>query len=217
MTVATIRSQRAGRLLALATISAMLAVLLPAGQVATVLGAASVTAATGGAAIAADTAADAPSPAWTTLVGPQITEGAPADLVSGGTVLLTAPSGFEFKPATGSAVEGGLGCNIVLGAQTITSASVSLVITTQSSVACDVSWAGLQVRPTVGSLGGATQKTGNITNTGNTGPGGSTNYGTLTEVPGAAAKPKRAGRAKPPKTAAAAAKPSRKPTKGGRK
>ena len=36
-------------------------------------------------------------------------------------------------------------------------------------------------------------------------------------VPGAAAKPKRAGRAKPPKTAAAAAKPPRKPTKGGRK
>ena len=187
MKVAISRS-RVGRLATLAMTGALLAALLPAAQVATVLAAASVTAATGGAAIPATTAADAPVPAWTTLVGPQITEGAAADLVSGGTVVLSAPSGFEFRPATGSAVAGGAGCDIALGAQTITSASVSLVITTQSGTACDVSWSGLQVRPTTASLGGAAQRTGNITNTGNTGPGGSTNYGTLTEVPGTVSK-----------------------------
>jgi hypothetical protein len=188
MNLAISRS-RAGRLASLAMTGALLAALLPAGQVAIVLGAATVTAATGGETILATTAADAPVPAWTTIVGPQITEGAPADLVSGGTIVLTAPSGFEFKPATGSAIAGGGGCNIVLGTQSVTATAASVVITTQSTVACDVSWSLLQVRPTTGSLGGAAQRTGNITNTGNTGPSGpSNNYGTLTEVPGAAAK-----------------------------
>jgi hypothetical protein len=188
MNVAITRSRRAGRLVSLATAGAVLGLLLPAAQIAAVLGATTVTAATGGSAIPADSAADAPVPAWTTLVGPMITEGGPAVLVTGGTVILAAPSGFEFKPATGSAVSGGLGCDIAFGVQSVTASAATLPVTTQSSAACTVTWVGLQVRPTTGSLGGAVQRSGIITNTGNTGPGGSTDYGVLTEIPGTAAK-----------------------------
>jgi hypothetical protein len=187
MNIATFAARRTGRSAALALAGAMLAALLPAGPVAIVFGAATVTAATGGTAIAASTAADAPVPAWTTLVGPQITEDAAAQLVTNGTVVLTAPSGFEFKSATGTIAGGGGGCDIALSALSFSATTVSVTVTTQSTVACTVTWNGLQVRPTTGSLGGAVQKTGNIANTGNTGPAG-TNYGTLTEIPGAAAK-----------------------------
>ena len=191
MNVAPSRFRRARRLASLAMTGALLAALLPAGQVATVLGAASVVAATGGSAIAADTAADAPSPAWTTLIGPQIVEDAAGQLVNNGTIVLTAPSGFEFRTtgSPGSLGAGGTGCTaLAFGALSFAATTVTVTVTAQSTAPCTATYSGLQVRPTVGSLGGAAQRTGNITNTGNTGPGGSTNYGTLTEVPGAAAK-----------------------------
>ena len=189
MNIATFAARRTGRSSALALAGAMLAALLPAGPVAIVLGAATVTAATGGAAIAADTAADAPVPAWTTLVGPQITEDAAGQLVNNGTIVLTAPSGFEFKSATGSIGAGGSGCTgLTFSALSFTATTVTVTVTAQSTAPCVATYSGLQVRPTTGSLGGAAQKTGNITNTGNTGPASSTNYGTLTEIPGAAAK-----------------------------
>lgn len=195
MNVAITRSQRAGRLAALASAAALLAALLPAGPVAVVFGAASVTPATilgGATTIGADTAADAPVPAWTTLVGPQIIEDAAGQLVNNGTIVLTAPSGFEFKTTgtPGSIAAGGTGCgaSLAFGALSFAATTVSVTVTAQSTAPCTATYSGLQVHPTTGSLGGATQRTGNITNTGNTGPGGSTNYGTLTEVPGAAVK-----------------------------
>ena len=180
---------RAGRLASLAMTGALLAALLPAGQVAIVLGAVSVTAATGGEAISASTAADAPAPDWTTIVGPQITEDAAGQLVNNGTIVLTAPAGFEFKAATGSIGAGGTGClGLTFSALSFSSTTVTVTVTAQSTAPCVATYSGLQVRPTTGSLGGAAQRTGNITNTGNTGPGGATNYGTLTEVPGTVAK-----------------------------
>jgi len=183
----TLRIGRAGAAL---TSALLLASLLPFGPVATVLGAATVVPATvlgsvTGVEIPADTAADAPVPEWSTLVGPQIIEDQPARLVTGGTIILSLPAGFEFEPATGSVAGGGSGCDIVLTALSFPTAStVSVTVTTQSSAACTVTWSGLQVRPTHGTP----LKTGNITNVGNTGPAGTTSYGTLTMVAGTASK-----------------------------
>ena len=52
------------------------------------------TAATGGSAISADTAAGS----WTTLTGPVATESGGAGLIGTGTIILTAPTGFQFNP-----------------------------------------------------------------------------------------------------------------------
>ena len=57
-----------------------------------------VTAASGGDNISADTAASGGTGAWTTIVGPIYAETVNGDL-DNGTVILTAPSGFEFNAA----------------------------------------------------------------------------------------------------------------------
>ena len=97
MTVATVRTQRAGRLLALATISAMLAVLLPAGQVATVFGASFVVQAATDTSIPADTTSAAGgSSTYTTLPDLALQQGVAGD-ISSGTLTLAPPTGFAWK------------------------------------------------------------------------------------------------------------------------
>ena len=137
----------------------------------------------------ATTAKDAPVPAWTTVGGPVVHESSAGQLANNSTIILTIPATFEFNTAVGSVAAGGTGCaSMVLSSLSYPDAQHVLVtVSTQSTVACDVTWNGLQVHPVSKSLGGLAQVTGSITNTGTSaGVIGSSGYGTLVEVPGPA-------------------------------
>ena len=73
-----------------------------------------VTGAAGGSSISADTAANASSPAWTTLGAVTIAEGANADFAAGTnvTLILKAPSGFAFNTAVTPDVTATAGTNL---------------------------------------------------------------------------------------------------------
>lgn len=182
------RHTRIGRLASLLSASLLAASVVPFAAPAGVLAAAAtVTPATGGDAIPATTAKDAPSPAWTSLGGPVITEGNAGQLPNLSTIVLSLPAGFEFNTATGSVAPGGGTCaSMGLSALTFPDAQhASVTVDTQSTGACVITYAGLQVRPLLKSLNGQAQRTGSITNTGTTaGIIGVSSYGTLTEVPG---------------------------------
>jgi hypothetical protein len=178
-------SVRTGRLAATAAAALLVISLLPVVPIAVVFGATTITPATGGGAIKADTAATGGSGVYTTLAGPVIAEGAAGELLNNGDIWLTAPSGFEFNSAAGTAGVGGGGCTgMTLGAPVRSTSTIKVQVTAPSTSACTVTFSGIQVRPTTGSP----IVSGNITNTGSTGPLGSTNYGTLTMIVGDPAK-----------------------------
>lgn len=149
-----------------------------------------VTPATGGSAISADTAGGT----YTALTGPTATEGASRDIPASGTFILNAPAGFAFN--TSSTVTAtitrlaGTGSCFAFSSSTATP-TASIVTFTVSSrdnngTRCEVTFSGLQVRPTAGTP----LASGNLTNFGtNSGfPSGATNYGALTGVVGAKSK-----------------------------
>jgi hypothetical protein len=174
------RSHR--RILGVVLPLALLGSLIP---IASVSAAVSVNAATGGSSISADTNGAGGTGVYTTLIGPSIVEDA-AGQVAIGSVILTAPAGFQFNPTLGSvtATPGGTGCaGMAVGTVVPTAATVTIPITAASTAPCTLTVSGLQVRPTAGLL--PVVNPGHITNTGTSGPGGATNYGTLMEVPGA--------------------------------
>jgi len=146
--------------------------------------AANVTPAAGGGAISADKTGGA----WTSLGAIVIAEGAPGD-IDDGVFVLTIPAGFEFNPAsapdvaiTGAIPELAANSPAVIDATTIT-----VTVTANSSTEADTMTIGgitpIQVRPTAGTPlanGYISMTAGTIT-----GVTGATNFGTLTEVPGA--------------------------------
>ena len=142
--------------------------------------------ATGGEAISADDA----NSAYTSLTGPRITEDVAGELTGSGTIVLNAPSGFEWD--TGGAapsvtVQEAYGTSTALTASftSRTSSALTFTIGTESNSSSqpgELIFGGIRVRPTSTSV----PNTGNITNSGTTGPGGSTNFGTLTMVAGTA-------------------------------
>ncbi len=160
----------------------LVAGLFPLANVA--LAAVTVTAATGGGAISADTRSPSATPpgsgAWTSLTGPTIAEGVDGDLVNG-TIVLTLPAGFEYNTAVGSVTPSGTGCTA--SARTYTATTVSTTIATSTNL-CTFTYSGLQVRPTTN---GAALSSGSILGSGTAIPP-NVNYGTLTEVAGAATK-----------------------------
>ena len=79
------------------------------GPPAPVAAAATVAPATGGGSISADLAGTGN---YVVLAGPSINEGAAGEFVAASTIVLTAPAGFAFQPATGSVVVGGTGCDL---------------------------------------------------------------------------------------------------------
>ena len=173
-----------GRLAVPIAIAALIGSLAPAVTPATAL--ASVQAATV-TTMPATTAKDAPSPAWTNVTGPVVSESAAGQLANNSTIILTIPTTFEFNGAAGSVAAGGTGCaSMVLSSVSHPDAQhVAVTVDTQSTAPCDITWNGLQVRPTSKSLGGLAQVTGSITNSGTTSSVlGASGYGTLTEVPG---------------------------------
>lgn len=154
------------------------------------------TVATGGSAISADTTSAAGgSGAWTTLTGPSYLEAVKADLLVG-TVILTAPAGFEFNIASPVTVrldagDANANKNInktaiggIVDTATVTATTITWTITAQSggNTMDQITWLGIQVRPTAGSP----LATGNIIPSGTSGIGAfAASAGTLTEVAGA--------------------------------
>lgn len=163
------------RLLVSTTLLSLLVSALPMGVV---RAAVTVTPATGGTAISADTV----GAAYTTLAGPSLAASAAADFGTGDDIVLNVPAGFVFRAGFGGVTTSGGCTGIVLAALVVTTTTATLDITTGPSDACTITFTGLEVRPTAGTP----LASGNITNTGSAGPGGATNYGTLTEVPGTA-------------------------------
>ncbi|HEY6169195.1 MAG TPA: hypothetical protein VI454_14225, partial [Verrucomicrobiae bacterium] len=166
----------------------------------------SVTPASGGTNILADHAANAPSPAWTTLGPIIIDEGNKADIGSGTgrTLVLKAPAGFEFNT---TAVP-----NITFTAgQDISSASVVINNSNTFTVTLTVSGTGnadvltigntnhLQVRPTTGTplaagqiyrpaTGGGTAVINGVATSTNADGSGGRNFGSLSETGGVVSK-----------------------------
>jgi len=154
---------------------------------------ATVTAATGGSAISADTVGGT----YTTLTGPVLAEGAHLDISTTGTIVLNAPSGFQFNTAatvtaTVASAGGNNGSVLTLssGTATVTASTITITVSavdTGSNRRSSITWSGIQVRPTAGTP----LASGNITESGTAtiaSINGSTIFGTLTEVVGAASK-----------------------------
>ncbi len=142
-----------------------------------------ITPASGGEQISADNA----NATYTALTGPIIKEGFAGELSSGGTIVLEAPSGFEWNTGAAPSVS----TSSVYGGSTTLAASFTGITATQATFTVNtasgsnpgqVEISGLQVRPTTGIL----PNSGNITNSGTTALGASTNYGSLAMVAGAA-------------------------------
>jgi len=140
-----------------------------------------ITAATGGSAISADDA----NTSYTSLTGPIIQEGIPGELTASGTIILKAPTGFEWNTGStpGVSIAPAYGGSTTLASTftSITSSNVTFTINTESSSnPGQITFSGLQIRPTTGTL----PNSGNITNIGTTGQGGATNYGSIVMIPG---------------------------------
>jgi hypothetical protein len=148
---------------------------------------ASVTAATGGGVITADMAGRT----FTALTGPKLTE-TDKNGIGLGSIILTAPAGFEFNPASPVtvAVTGNRkGTDLVLSNSiaTVTTNTITVYVAATSSPNARrsmLTWSGIRVRP----IAGAPLAAGRITKSGTSAyaeSGSIGNYGLLTEVPGA--------------------------------
>ncbi len=154
----------------------------------------SITTATGGTNISADKAANATSPAYTTLGDIVITSTANNDIPknqTGVTIVLSAPSGWAFNPGVGTLTAGGT--KITANSITVTASTITGNYTRPNSNSSNASltFSGIQVRATNGATLPAS---GNILQTGGTGAAisgitlNSTNFGLLSQVAGTATK-----------------------------
>jgi MBG domain (YGX type)/Bacterial Ig domain len=161
----------------------------------------SVAPATGGSAILDNTAASGGTGAYTRLTGPALTENGKGTFQTG-SIILTAPSGFEFDTTTSSVTATVTGGNLTVrpassghGSSqtqvTPTTSTITIWVANKSTdSASTITWSGIRVRPTRQ----APLASGNITASGTsealfTYAAGSSdlNYGPLTEVRSAAA------------------------------
>lgn len=141
----------------------------------------SLTPATGGEAISADDA----NVTYTTLSGPRVQESFTGEF-STGTYIFQLPAGFEWDTGGGSpsasvapAFGGSTDLSISFTSRSAT--QITFTVTSASTTnPAEITFADFRVRPTTGTL----PNSGNITNVGTTGLGGSTNYGELTMVAG---------------------------------
>jgi pectate lyase len=159
------------------------------------IAAVTVTPATGGTNISADNAANAATPAWTTLGNIVITEGAKTDFATGTgvTLILTSPAGWEFNTgaSVSTTVTGGAGGqNVAVTNVAIASSTITLTLTVSATTKTDIlTIIGVQIRSTEG---GNLPASGNILRTA-ANPGtatitgitnNSTNFGSLSQVIG---------------------------------
>jgi hypothetical protein len=182
-----------------------LLVLLPASLTlaASARAAVSVTGASGGGSISADTAANATTPAWTSLGSITIAEpsGSKGD-IGGGTLILKAPAGFEFNPTPTPSIAFTAGRNITAASIAATdSTTLTVTLSVTGSNSADKITIGETTPVRVRSIAGTPLPTGNIyrptpgggtaviagiTATANTDGSGGTSFGALREVAGAA-------------------------------
>ncbi|MHB1050004.1 MAG: beta strand repeat-containing protein [Bacteroidota bacterium] len=154
--------------------------------------------ATGGEAISSDSVGGG----YYTLTGPAYEEGQEGN-ISAGTIVLNAPPGFEFDDGgtaptllvtrTGGSGDDTRNINSIasgnsIAATSVTTSAITFTITNASNngVTNSVTWQNVRVRPTTG----YPLATGNLTVSGTAsiaGVNGSTNFGTLTQVPGSIA------------------------------
>ncbi len=172
---------RPRRLYAIALGIALLGTMIPLASVSAA--GVTVTKATGGEAISADTAKTATTPGWTTLTGPTINE-LSAGSLSTGTIVLSPTGSYEFHTPGSVGITEGADCTMTFaGAPVVTSTTITITITAQSSVtACAITFVGIEVQPTTGVL----PQVGKILETGTaTGMSPGEDYGDLTMVVGA--------------------------------
>jgi hypothetical protein len=157
------------------------------------LATATVTPASGGGSISADTAANGPSPAWTTLGAITIAEGAATDFAAGigVTLILKTPAGFEFSTAVTPNITFTASRDITSATVAMTdSSTATITLTASGTTLLDTltigSTTSLQVRPTAGTplasgnITVATSSTATVTGI----TKGTTSMGTLAELGG---------------------------------
>src|SRR5712664_2760139 len=126
------------------------------GSLATAQATISITAASSGSAMSADTAGIGGSGAWTTLGPITIAEGKKTDISVGSsvTLILKAPSGFEFNTASTPSISFASGQDITSANVVVTDPStLTITLNISGTGGMDtliVGAAGLQVRPTFG-------------------------------------------------------------------
>jgi hypothetical protein len=153
---------------------------------------AAITAASGGTAISADTV----NGAFTPLTGPVIVETIVGD-VNVGTIVLTAPAGFQFDTSAPQPIITLSGDNNNKNINSLTDGTIIPLTVTASNISFTVAskshgqtrntltYSNVRVRPTAGTP----LASGNITNTGTSlFPNSTTNFGTLWEVSGGRAQ-----------------------------
>ncbi len=144
-----------------------------------------ITPATGGSAISIDTTSAGGTGAYTLLSGPTITEATSSEWLTGRTIILNAPAGFEFNPsATISLNKSPVPSTLLVGFPIGVSATqISIVISNTSDQPTSLTFSGIEVRPTGTVVSGSPS---HITITGTAGLSG--NAGQLMTVPGAVTK-----------------------------
>ena len=176
------------------------------------IAAVTVTAASGGANISADKAANAASPAWTMLGNIVISENAEGDFAAGTnqTLILTAPGGWKFNTlaTVATSVTGGSGVkNLVVNSVVLTDSTIMLTITVSGTNRTDIlTVSGIQVQSKNGAIlpiSGDILRTSSNPGTANIAgiTSDSTNFGSLSQTAGAAAKLSVAAQPSTPDTA----------------
>ena len=154
-----------------------------------------VTAGSGGTNLSADKAQNATTPAFTTLGNIVITETTKGSFSGSGTLILTAPSGWRFNSpgsVTTTVTGGSGGQNVTVTGVSVSASTVTVTLTVSGTTKTDIlTIIGVAVQAT----GGATlPATGNILRT-SANPGtatisgiinGTTNFGSLSQIAGAA-------------------------------
>jgi len=166
----------------------------------------SITPASGGTNISADRAANASSPAWTSLGAIVITEGNKADFATsnGVTLILKAPAGFEFNTSVIPNITFTAGRDITNATVAVTNpAAMTITLKVGGTGSIDQLTIGntnaIQIRPTVGApvatgqifrpaTGGGTAVIAGITTSTNADGSGGSNFGSLSETIGTASK-----------------------------
>lgn len=178
--------------------SVFIASLIAVAPLAAMIAEAAVTAAAGGTNISADNAANATSPAYTTLGDIVMTESAATDIPDSQlneTLILTAPSGWEFNAGTGSATASSLG-DLTIDSTVVTPSTITVTFSSDSNAdeTDTITISGIQVRATEGA---AITSAGDILRTsGNPGSAvinniitnDSTNFGSLSQAVGTMSK-----------------------------
>ena len=158
--------------------------------------------ASGGNTIPADRAANAPTPAWTSLGAITISEpGNSKGDINSGTLILKAPAGFEFNPTLFPNVSFNPDRDIVTATGIVTADSITITLLVSGGDQTDTLTIGgspaIQIRPLAGTplvggdiyrptTGGGTAPVVGIASTDNPNGSEGTSFGTIRAVPGAA-------------------------------